>query len=203
MTENKKKRRYRLSLSTGGLFLTESLLAVDEYFYYRDWPRTRLAAEQKNIIQSRTASSTKRRVREICQRLAMLTDQQLTLLKNGSRQEQQYLLWLAICKQYLLVFEFATEVIREKFLRMDLNLDHLEFDRFFNAKADWYDELDVLEESTRAKIRQVLFKILHEAEILSDANMIIPVLLTEVFVETVIQDNPDYLRIFPFSPIRA
>ena len=48
------------------------------------------------------------------------------------------------CKQYSLVREFAIEVVREKFLRLDLALSYLDFDIFFNAKAEWDDELAAL-----------------------------------------------------------
>jgi hypothetical protein len=188
-----------MSFSTGGLFYTESLLIVDEYFSTHDWSLTRKSALEKNSIQSRTESSVKRRVREICSRLELLSLQQLTLIQNGSRSEQQYLLWLAICKRHPFIQEFAVEVIREKFLRMDLLISDQEYNIFFEKKASWHNELDQLQKSTRIKLRQVLFKILREAEIISDTFMIIPALLTAELVQAITTEDPQLLRVFPIS----
>lgn len=199
MSRCEPKSQYSMSFTTGGLFYNESLLIVDEYFVTTDWDLTRKSVFTKNSIQSRTESSVKRRIREICSRLKLLSEQQLSLIKNGSRQEQQYLLWLAICKRYVFIHDFAVEVIREKFLRMDLFLTLQEYNTFFAAKAGWHDELEQLQPSTHAKLRQVLFKMLRETEILSDAMVIIPALLTPELAQTIVTENPELLRVFPIS----
>jgi hypothetical protein len=85
---------------------------------------------------------------------------------DGSRQEQNQILWLAVCKHYRIIYEFAIEVIREKFLRLDVILSYLDYDVFFNSKAEWRQGLDQLTGTTKKKLRQVLFRILHEAEII-------------------------------------
>jgi hypothetical protein len=174
---------------------------IDEYFTTCDWNLTRISESTKNSIQSRTASSIKRRVGEICSRLQLLSRQQLSLIQNGSRSEQQYLLWLAICKRYPFIHEFAVEVIREKFLRMDLLLIADEYNSFFYAKATWHDELERLQPSTKTRIRQVLFQMLREAEIISDKNIIIPSLLTAALVQVIATEDPQLLRVFPLSDV--
>jgi len=199
MPPNELKTQYSMSFSTGGLFYNESLLIVDGYFSTNDWTLTRKSALEKNSIQSRTESSVKRRVREICSRLELLSQQQLTLIQDGSRSEQQYLLWLAICKRHIFIQEFAVEIIREKFLRMDVLLNVQEYDAFYQKKALWHNELDQLQKSTRNKLRQVLFKILREAEIISDSCMILPALLTQELVQAIATDDPQLFRVFPIS----
>lgn len=129
----------------------------------------------------------------------LLTPLQLHLIVTGSRSEQQYLIWLAICKKHLFIREFAVEVIREKFLRMDLLLSHEEYDSFFTSKTGWHDELNQLKRSTYSKLRQVLFKVLREAEIISEANMILPALLSPEFIRVVSDEHPQLLRIFPIA----
>ncbi len=188
-----------MSFTTGGLFYNESLLIVDEYFATTDWGLTRKSVFAKNSIQARTESSIKRRVREICSRLELLSEQQLALFKNGSRQEQQYLLWIAVCKCYPFIRDFMIEVVREKFLRMDLHLQHQDYDFFFEDKAEWHEELERLRDSTRAKLRQVLFKTMREAEIISREDMIIPGLLTEQLTKVLVADNSSWLAVLPVS----
>ena len=71
---------------------------------------------RENLLQTRTESSTKRIVYEVVARLSLLTSQQLNLLAEGSVTEQQYLLWLSVCKNYTFIYEFAVEILREKIL---------------------------------------------------------------------------------------
>ena len=195
MAENK----YQMSFSTGGLFFLESLTAVEVYFAEKDWEKVREKLLSENLIQSKMESSSKRRIREICQRLELLTEEQLKLLNTGSSQEQIALLWVAICKKYEFIKEFMLEVIREKFLRMDLLLQPYEYDIFFNHKEEWHEELEELTETTRAKLKQVLFKIMREAEVITKENMIIPGFLTEDLAQALAKDNPIWMSMLPVS----
>ncbi len=192
-------KKYNMSFSTGGLFYTESLVALDVYLKEQDWAKTRKKILANNLIQTRTESSAVRRAREVCFRLEKLSDQELQLLASGSAQEQFYLLWVAVCKNHPFIKEFAVDVIREKFLRMDLLLELTDFDIFFEDKAEWHDELEQLTDSTKAKLRQVLFKIMREAEILSKDNMIIPGLITQELATVLAKDNPVWLTVLPVS----
>jgi hypothetical protein len=193
------KTQYNMSFTTGGLFYNESILVVEEYLILNDWNATKKSVIGNNAIQSRTKSSVMRRVREICSRLRLLSASQLTLIKNGSRSEQQYMLWLAICKRFAFIHEFAVEILREKFLRMDSLLTLEEYQGFFEAKARWHEKLDQLQKSTCERMRQVLFQILREAGIITDTNIIIPAMLTPELVKAILMDDPALLRVFPLS----
>ena len=188
-----------MSFTSGGLFFNESLQIVELFEDIHSWKNTRSIALSENLLQARTASSAKRRVGEICSRLKLLTEAQRQLLLSGSRQEQQYLLWVAVCKQYSFIREFAVEVVREKYLRMDLQLQPADYEIFFEDKAEWHDKLEKLKESTRIKLKQVLYKIMREAEIISPDDMIIPGLLTEQLTKVVAADNPSLLTVIPVS----
>lgn len=192
-------KKYNMSFTTGGLFYTESLKALEVYQKEQDWSETRKRILTENLIQARTQSTATRRVREICFRLEKLTDQQLRLLTTGTAQEQLYLLWVAVCKHHLLISDFVIKVLREKFLRMDFLLEPADYDIFFQEMAEWHNELEQLTDSTKAKLRQVLFKIMREAEILSKANRIIPGLLTQELALVLAEDNPVWLTVLPVS----
>ncbi len=188
-----------MSFSTGGLFYSESLMALEVYLHEENWQVTRDKILAENLIQARTQSSASRRVREVCFRLAELTEAQLQLLSKGLAQEQLYLLWVAVCKHHLFIRDFAIKIVREKFLRMDLLLDFADYDIFLQEMAAWHDNLANLADSTKAKLKQVLFKIMREAELLSKDNMIIPGLLTRDLALSLAQDNPVWLTVLPVS----
>lgn len=191
--------RYNMSFTTGGLFYSESLRVLEIHQKERDWRKTRDCVLVDNIVQARTRSSAVRKVREVCFRLKNLTDQQLKLLFAGTTQEQLYLLWVAVCKKHSFITEFAIKVMREKFLRMDLLLEPADYEVFFQDKAEWHEELERLTDSTKAKLRQVLFKIMREAEILSKDNMIIPGLITKELALVLAEDNTVWLTVLPVS----
>lgn len=191
--------KYQMSFTTGGLFFNESLVVAELYNDIHEWQETRDKVLSENLLQARTESSAKRRAREICSRLKLLTEDQLQLLISGSPQEQQYLLWIAVCKRYSFIREFMVEVVREKYLRIDLHLQQHDYEIFFENKAEWHEELEQFRNSTRAKLKQVLFKIMREAEVISQEDMIIPGLLTEQLTKVLAADNPSWLAALPLS----
>ena len=164
-----------------------------------NWEETKRIVAENNLLQSRTSSRSVRTYRELAQRLRMLSKEQLELLVEGNPQEKKYLLWFAVCKRYRLIQEFAIEVIHEKFLSMDFELTELDYDAFFNRKADWHEELDQITASTRDKLKEVVFRMLREAGITSDGNIIIQTLLPSRLVEIMKTDAPISYQIFPLQ----
>ena len=192
-------QKYTLSFTAGGLFYSESVKIAELYFDMRDWPAVRAHVLDQNVLQARTVNSAERVCREVLSRLKLLTDDEQKILIEGSRQEQNHVLWLAVCQRYQFICDFAVEVLREKYLHLDLELSHVDYDAFFNGKAEWHDELEGLAESTRKKIRQVVFRMLREADLLSRHNVINPAMLTPHVAKTIHRDSPAYLHIFPVS----
>ena len=90
------------------------------------------------------------------------------------------LLWVAVCRRYPFIREFATEVLREHFLVLRRRLVFADFDHFLNAKALWHAELDDIAKSTQLKLRQNLFRMLREADLLSDQYEIHPAQLSPI-----------------------
>ena len=177
--------RYSMSFTTGGLFLRESVRTAELYLKLGDWKQVREAIMAHNLLQLRTESSGKRVSRELCARLSQLNHDELALVINGGTQEQKASLWIAVCRQYRFIREFATEVLREKYLTFQYELRHTDFDAFFNAKAAWNEGLDEIADSTRVRLRQALFQIMREAGILSSSNMITPIVPTPRLVKSV------------------
>ncbi len=188
---------YKLSYTAGALMLSESAVAVDAYAESGSWPEAKQLLVAENRLQLRMNSSATRVTREIINRLKNLTEPQLALFRQETRNNQINLVWLAICKQYRFISEFAVEVVREKLLKMDYLLARNDYETFFNNKAEWAPELDELKESTRHRARQILFKMLRDAEIINDSNMIMGAMLSPEFIEQVKADPHATLAIFP------
>lgn len=170
--------KYRMSFAVGGLFRNESIESARIFQRLKDWDAVRDEMVTSGTLGFRASSSAKRTVREMVDRLRALSDTEVDFLVEGTPQEQAVLLWLAVCRTYRFVADFAAEVLRERFLSFRVDLDYDAFDAFFETKAEWNPDLATIRPSTQAKLRQVLFRIMREAGIISPSNEIRRTLLT-------------------------
>ena len=159
-----------MSFTTGSLFHCESVKLAALYLELGDWNAVRDKVISNNLLQTRTLNTLKRVCREVISRLKTLSIEELDFLVEVNPQEQGYLLWLATCRQYRFIADFAIEVLRERYITLKTDVNHEDFDSFFNRKSEWHTELDVIQPTTRNKLRQVLFRILREAGLLASNN---------------------------------
>lgn len=196
--------RYALSFTSGGLLVREADVIVAEYLRSRDWATVRHSVTEQNLLQARTTSSSVRVTRETIQRLGVFEDSELELVAESSLTERCHLMWAAACRRYELIADFAEEVLRERFLLMTPTLGVEDFERFMTGKSLWHPELDELKASTRAKLRQNIFRILHEAGLRSEEGAIVPAVLSERVYETLAARDPSDIRFFPTTlPLEA
>jgi hypothetical protein len=190
---------YSMSFTTATLMYRESITLADLHRRNQDWQAVRKEVLSRNLLQMRTENASKRICREGISRLRRLTPSQLDIVRDGSRKEQIHVLWLAVCKRYRFIYEFASDVVREKYLRLDLYLAYDDYDVFFNSKAEWHPEVARVTVSTQRKQRQFVFKMLREADLLSKDNQIQPVILGSRVLRAIRDDDPAHLAVFPVS----
>lgn len=189
--------RYVLSFTVGGLLEREATILVPLYIEARDWAEVREVAVQKNLLQTRTRGSSVRFVRETVRRLSALTDGEVEALPEISATDRKQLLWVAMCRCYALVGDFAEEVLRGQFLVLAGTLTHDDYDSFYRIKSMWHEELGTVADSTYKKLRQVLFKAMVEAGLLDDEGNILPALITGRIAELLSERASNDLRYFP------
>ncbi|MGW6729524.1 DUF1819 family protein [Nocardia sp. NPDC055029] len=190
-------RRYALSFTTGALLAREAAVLAPVYLEERNWDRVRNRAVEGNLLQARTHSTGVRLVRETVQRLSAFTGDEVELLVDTTASERTHLLWAAACRRYELIGEFAEEVLRERYLTLASTLGYEDFDSFVRTKALWHEELATIKESTLQRLRSNVFKMLQEAELLSNTGHIIPAVLSERVVVTLSARTPNNMRFFP------
>ena len=193
-------QKYQLSFTAGGLLYSESIRLAEEYAQTHDWKVVTQRAREQRLLQSRTMSTEHRKVREICSRLRLLTDAEQTILREGTRADQLHVLWLAACKRYQFLHDFAEKVLRTKFLEMDYSLTAADIDRFMEIAAVWQEELAEITSSTREKLRTVTLRMLREADLVTDEGVLQPALLSPALVSAIRADSEEHLLIFPISP---
>lgn len=191
--------RYRLSFTTGGLFLLEAPLVAERYLATRDWSLARSQVRDGNLLQVRTAAASTRISKELVSRLELLDQAELEFLLDCNLRERAYLLWVAACRRYSLIREFAKDLLREHFILLRRQLTTSDYEAFIGSKALWHVELDELTFSTQRKLRQNLFRMLREAGLLSEQLIIQPVLLSPLFAQLLARRGIEQLLVFPAS----
>ncbi|MCT1605414.1 DUF1819 family protein [Dermacoccus nishinomiyaensis] len=164
--------RYALSFTSGALLAREAVIAAPLFLDVRDWGLVRDQLRSENMFQARTASSGFRLAREVAQRLAVLTDPELELLRDASPSERGHLMWVAACRRYAFIGDFAEEVVRERFLLLTPTLGYDDFDSFVRGKALWHPELAEVKDSTLQKLRSTVFRMLTEAGLLAGGEIV-------------------------------
>ena len=161
---------YALSFTSGALLAGEAAAVTPVYLQERDWAKTRTRVKMENLLQARVSTSTT---------------------------ERGHLMWAAACRSYLLIAEFAEEVLRERFLTLAGTLAYEDYDSFYRSKAMWHSELNEVTDLSYKKLRQVLFRMMVEAGLLTKRGDIEPVLLSTRVAECLNQRTPSDIRFFP------
>lgn len=190
-------KTYQLSFTAASMMLNESIKLANTYVNSRNWNLVKDSVDSFNLLQSRTKSRSIRVQQELIQRLKELNFDQLEFFVNATIQDQKHLLWYTICKKYFFIQEFAIEVLHDKYLGMNFQITDLDYDAFFNRKVNDHDELLEITDTTRAKLKQVVFRMLHEADLLDDNDFIIETFLSQGVLNLLQNDHPFVEQIFP------
>ena len=192
-------QKYNMSFTAGALLQSESVTIAKLYLELGSWNEVKDKAIANNVLQSRAVSTLKRISYEVISRLSTLTSEELILLVNSSHKDQAYLIWMAVCRHHKFIADFAIEVLRERFITFKPDLQYSDFDVFFNRKCDWHSELDGLSISTKKKLRQVLFKMLREADFLDGKNNIQATILSPRLLDVIERNGGRDIMYFTVS----
>lgn len=162
-----------MSFTSSSLRRRESAIIADLFLRLSDWDVVCNEVLSQNILQLNTVSSQKRIFSEIKLRLKHLSHSELQVLATNDSSDGEIILWLAICRCYTFIGEFAKEVIHEKYVSFQKTVDVCDYDLFFEKKSILHPELTELTNSTQAKLRQVVFKLLRESNIIGRNNEIL------------------------------
>lgn len=165
---------YKMGFTAGGLFIRESRLAAQLYLELGDWDLVKKAIIKDNLLQAQALSSLKRYTYELINRICSLSRAELEFLVQGYVGDGDLLLWIALCRYYAFIGNFCREVLHERYCTYHTDLPIEEYDVFFSRQLIWHPELEELTDSSRAKAKSVVFKLMKAARLLSPENIIIP-----------------------------
>ena len=109
------------------------------------------------------AITSKRELIELQLRLANLTRRELEFLTEAKFEDRKLLCLIAFGRTYRFFRDFVEEVLVEKVSLFDFHLTDRDYFTFVNRKQIDHEELEQLADSTKKKIKQVVFKVLEQA----------------------------------------
>jgi len=157
---------YSLSFTAASLMFFETEQVVHLFLEHNDWQLVAQLVVDDNIMQKGTVSTRKREFAEIKKRLIGLSTEEMEFMVSCTTDELKlYCLYLC-AKTYRLIFEFISEVVRDKYLMFDYAIFDSDYSKFIEAKTASSEKLQSITEKTQYKIKQVIFRILEQSTLI-------------------------------------
>lgn len=192
--------KYILSFTTMSLNVYETQEVAKLFLKHHNWDEVRKIIIDENYLQKSAMSTLKRQFIEIRKRINNLTEEELEYLAQNDY-EAKYVVMLSAFKTYKMIYDFAVEVMREKYFKGDLKILESDFENFIESKKLAYENLNTVTDSTKYKLRQVMFKMFEEAELITSTKekIIKKPLLSRNLCKIIKNDDENYLKAFLLS----
>ena len=189
-----------LSYAVYSLRLNE-MVKVANYALENDIKDLEKVRDAEIMLGSVKSISFEKTFYQVRKRLETLTLAQLEILAHGDLLSQKQIAFLSVCKCYIFVKDFAIEVIRDKALVYDYQLNETDFNSFVKNKLQEYPRLETYKDSTFDKAKQVLFLILEQSGIIDNIKdkRIQPQLIHRSVLKAIVADDHNLLKIFLLS----
>jgi len=160
---------YRLSFTAANLMPFECRAIALQFAATPDWLIVSQESLSKNLLGKARTSSAIRQNRELITRLKNLDPVLLKAIPRVRPLVVARLCFLAVLKTYDFIADFMLEVMSVKWAERKDTLRPAEFFDFYESKSISHPELNDIAETTRKKLRQVLFFMLEQAGYLESA----------------------------------
>lgn len=193
--------KYLLSFTAVSLQSYESEIIANLYRETLDWDSVARSVIEDNALGKGTIATRKREFIEFKKRLQALTPEQLSYYERATSSDVKNLTMLSCFKLYQFIYDFATEIMRNKLLLFDFGLINSDYETFYDSKRVAYDNLNTISESTQYKLKQVMFKMFEQAGFFDSAKTknIQKPYLGEELIKLIVQDDPKYLTAFLYN----
>lgn len=188
---------YTLSFTVGGLFLFEGIELARLRATCASWDDVRQTSPDDIFVAKGGASSVKRIRNEVICRLSTLTPDEIPQLASGGITDARALMWVAACRKYRILAEFAHEVLDERLRTYQPEIRVTDFDALIDAKGVSAAEIACLATSTRARLRSGAFRMLREAEMIDAESRVRALPLSATLRDLLARDRRSGLDLIP------
>lgn len=190
-------KKYILSFTAASLRLNE-MVKVAQSISINEFNNLRELKSSGIVFGSVKTRSTDREFREINQRISKLTPEQLDVLAHGDYTSQKQVAFLSVCKHYDFIRDFTVDIIRDKALVFNYQINESDINAFINSNITTHPELEKFSDSTLKKGIQVMFRILEQAGIIKNTieKIIQPQIIQPDVIKSILVDDPQWLKIY-------
>ena len=196
------EQTYNISFTAGSLMVNETSAVAEVYLDQScDWEKTRTIVLEQNVMEKDKLTTNKRVFSLVRQRLETLTETEIRLLVDGTASVKRLITYLAVCKAHNFISDFVIDNIRESFFNMNEKVSHANFNEFFNEKKHLHTELEAVTDKTVAKMRQIVFRILEQSELIEsvDTGILQRPYLPENVERVIVEDDSKWLAVYLYS----
>ena len=90
-------------------------------------------------------------------------------------------------------------MLRGKHLQLDISVQAVDVENFFDAKTLWHEELEQVSASTRAKLQSVLLHMLREADLITQEGIIRSPIMSQELMRVIRSDTATDFEYFPMA----
>ena len=162
---------YLVSFTAGGL-LHEETISLSSY-YNND--KIEFISEQiinNSLMKTNSQASRQRMIQEIKKRYFVVGEKFYGNFDQFTIVEQKLIIFYSCMKTYKILFDFMLDVIIEKWLSMDLEVDINDVEIFLDKKSNVQNDIDGWSSQTRRKIITVLVRMLNEVGMLENNTLV-------------------------------
>ena len=171
MVQPQQSATYLVSFTAGGL-LHEETISLSSY--YND-DKIESISEQiinNSLMKTNSQASRQRMIQEIKKRYLVVGEKFYGNFDQFTIVEQKLVIFYSCMKTYKILFDFMLDVIIEKWLSMDLEVDIDDVERFLDKKSNVQNDIDGWSSQTRRKIITVLVRMLNEVGMLENNTLV-------------------------------
>lgn len=191
----KTQTRYNAEIVAGALIPNESRIIARLILEGTSENELKRLLTVDNILQKRSPATAVRAAELIKKRFALVNEDLLKIIVEGSRQALMQALLVAAIKHNKLVGDFLLRVVKEKWRLFETKLSPSDWENFLRECEQLDETVSQWKPTTREKLGQVVKKCLVEAGYLESATnpVITPVLVLPEIKTYLIGTGEDYV----------
>ncbi|WKU21127.1 DUF1819 family protein [Priestia megaterium] len=195
------KRVYSAGFTAEHLYRNEMKLIIDLQLQGLSKQEIKEKVFEENIFQCRSEAAIKDLFPRVYKRTPFLDGYLKQVILSGGRSDQNALLLYSFLKCFKLPSDFFLEVIHYNFNNFKATITDGAIHTFFEEKEQQYEQVREWSEQTKYKLKQVMIKLLIEAELLErneDGYLIKPLPLSRELSEY-IELNQQYQDLLAYT----
>ncbi len=164
-------KKYTASFTAGSLLLDETNRVL-KYILNDELEIKRNEIVQKNIIKINSEAARKRVLQEIRKRAKAVDKEVWYIFEDSSESEKKKILFYVSIKTYPILNDFIRDVIVPKWKSLKNEFEERDIEIFLEKKSVEHQEIENWSETTKAKVIQVIQRILRESGLLLNNNLV-------------------------------